>query len=77
MKGDDKEQKGKRSVRFDEDQPFSLPGIRRYQFFPNLQDRALTKNLDRLILLGISGALVFDVVKPLLHGNPATIYCYE
>jgi len=72
-----KDEKRERRVRFDENQPMSLPGVHRYQFFSNLQDRALTPNLNRLIMLGIAGALVVDVTKPLFHGNPATIYCYE
>ncbi len=63
--------------RQDADQPMILPGIHRYQFFTNLKDRGWTRNLDRIALFGIVTALLSDVVKPLLRGNPATIYCYE
>jgi len=58
-------------------QPISLPGIRRFQFFSNLRDRALTKNLNRLAMLGIGTAFVLDVAKPIANGLPQTIYCYE
>lgn len=63
--------------RDDTTQPMVLPGIHRYQFFTNLKDRGWTLNLDRVALFGIVGALLATVVKPLLRGNPATIYCYE
>jgi len=63
--------------RDDTTQPMVLPGIHRYQFFTNLKDRGWTRNLDRVALFGIVGALLASVVKPLLRGNPATIYCYE
>lgn len=63
--------------RDDIDQPLVLPGIHRYQFFTNLKDRGWTRNLDRVALFGIVGALLATVIKPLLRGNPATIYCYE
>lgn len=63
--------------REDTTQPMVLPGIHRYQFFTNLKDRGWTKNLDRVALFGIVGALLATVIKPLFRGNPATIYCYE
>ncbi len=63
--------------RQDLDQPMVLPGIHRYQFFTNLKDRGWTRNVDRIALFGIVAALIADVTKPLSHGNPATIYCYE
>lgn len=63
--------------RQDLSQPVVLPGIHRYQFFTNLKDRGWTLNLDRIALFGIVSALLADVIKPLLKGNPATIYCYE
>lgn len=63
--------------RDDATQPMVLPGIHRYQFFTDLRDRGWTMNLDRVALFGIVGALLATVVKPLLHGNAATIYCYE
>lgn len=64
-------------TREDASQPMVLPGIHRYQFFTNLRDRGWTKNLDRVALFGIVAGLLATVVKPLLRGNPATIYCYE
>ncbi|MDQ7781666.1 MAG: hypothetical protein RDU20_02225 [Desulfomonilaceae bacterium] len=63
--------------RDDTTQPMVLPGIHRYQFFTNLKDRGWTRNLDRVALFGIVGALLATVVKPVLRGNAATIYCYE
>jgi NAD-dependent dihydropyrimidine dehydrogenase PreA subunit len=63
--------------RQDSEQPMVLPGIHRYQFFTNLKDRGWTRNLDRVALFGIVSALLATIIKPLLHGNPATIYCYE
>lgn len=63
--------------RSDENQPLILPGIHRYQFFTNLKDRGWTLNLDRVALFGIVAALLATTLKPLLRGNPATIYCYE
>ena len=63
--------------RQDTDQPMVLPGIHRYQFFTNLKDRGWTRNLDRVALFGIVAGLLATVIKPLLRGNPATIYCYE
>lgn len=63
--------------REDLEQPLVLPGIHRYQFFTNLKDRGWTRNLDRISLFGIVAALLADVLKPLMHGNAATIYCYE
>lgn len=74
----DKQEPGEiRHKRDDTEQPLVLPGIHRYQFFTNLKDRGWTQNLDRVALFGIVGALLADVIKPLMRGNPATIYCYE
>jgi Na+-translocating ferredoxin:NAD+ oxidoreductase RnfC subunit len=72
----DKEQET-RHKRDDPDQPMVLPGIHRYQFFTNLKDRGWTRNLDRVALFGIVASLLATVIKPILRGNPATIYCYE
>ncbi len=58
-------------------QPVTLPGIRRLQFFSDLRDRALTKNFNRLAMLGIGASLALDVAKPIAGGAPQTIYCYE
>lgn len=63
--------------REDPDQPYVLPGIHRFQFFTNLKDRGWTMNLDRAALFGVVAALLGTVIKPLLRGNAATIYCYE
>lgn len=63
--------------RDDSTQPFVLPGIHRYQFFSNVKDRIVTKNLNRLCMLGIGTVLGADVVKALLMADPQTIYCYE
>lgn len=74
---DKEEQKQIAHKREDTEQPIVLPGIHRYQFFTNLKDRGWTLNLDRVALFGVVGSLLATVVKPLLRGNPATIYCYE
>jgi hypothetical protein len=58
-------------------QPIGLPGIRRFQFFSDLRDRALTKNLNRLAMIGIGASLAVDVAKPIVHDAAQTIYCYE
>lgn len=63
--------------REDGSQPIGLPGIRRFQFFSNVRDRALTKNLNRLAMLGIGASVALDVAKPVATGLPQTIYCYE
>ncbi|MEJ2718344.1 MAG: hypothetical protein P8182_14610 [Deltaproteobacteria bacterium] len=63
--------------REDTEQPMVLPGIHRYQFFTNLKDRGWTINLDRAALFGVVAALLATIIKPVLHGNAATIYCYE
>lgn len=63
--------------RDDTEQPLVLPGIHRYQFFTNLKDRGWTLNLDRAALFGVVAALLATIIKPLLRGNAATIYCYE
>ena len=70
----DRRPAGKRE---DTEQPITLPGIHRYQFFTNLKDRGWTINADRIALFGVVAALLTTVIKPLLRGNPATIYCYE
>lgn len=67
----------KKHRRDDPDQPLLLPGIRRFQFFSNIKDRSLTKNLNRAAMLGIGVAFGLDIFKPILLGNPQTIYCYE
>jgi len=67
----------KRFQRVDHDQPATLPGIRRYQFFSNLKHRTPSENLNRLSMLAIATSLGLVVAKPLIHGNPQTIYCYE
>jgi formate hydrogenlyase subunit 6/NADH:ubiquinone oxidoreductase subunit I len=67
----------KRFQRMDHDQPATLPGIRRYQFFSNLKHRTPSENLNRLSMLAIATSLGLVVAKPLFHGNPQTIYCYE
>jgi hypothetical protein len=66
-----------RFQRMDSDQPTTLPGIRRYQFFSNLKHRTPSERLNRLSMLSIAGSLAFVVAKPLFHGNLQTIYCYE
>jgi hypothetical protein len=71
------ETKQKKHRRDDPDQPATLPGIRRFQFFSNLKDRALTKNLNRAAMLGIGTTFFAAILKPLIHDNPQTIYCYE
>ena len=63
--------------RDDTEQPLVLPGIHRYQFFTNLKDRGWTINLDRAALFGVVAALLATILKPLIKGNAATIYCYE
>jgi formate hydrogenlyase subunit 6/NADH:ubiquinone oxidoreductase subunit I len=67
----------KRFQRMDHDQPAALPGIRRRQFFSNLKHRTPAENLNRLSMLAIATSLGLVVAKPLFHGNPQTIYCYE
>lgn len=77
-KNTDKQKKIKQvSVRFEDDQPIAMPGIRRFQFFTNVNDRALTKNLNRAAMLGIATVLAIDVGKAVVNKNPQTIYCYE
>lgn len=63
--------------RQDDEQPLMLPGIHRYQFFTNLKDRMLTKNLNRLAMAGIATATGSLVAKPIINGVPQTIYCLE
>lgn len=64
-------------VRDHEDQPIAMPGIRRIQYFTDVNDRALTKNLNRVAMFGIASALAVDVGKAVVNKNPQTIYCYE
>jgi Na+-translocating ferredoxin:NAD+ oxidoreductase RnfC subunit len=64
-------------ARFEEDQPYVMPGIRRFQFFTNVDDRALTINLNRAAMFGIAAMLAIDVGKAVVNKNPQTIYCYE
>jgi ferredoxin len=59
------------------DAPSALPGIRRFQFFSDLSDRPLTRNLNRAAMLGIAGAMAGLAVKPLVNDVPETLYCYE
>jgi ferredoxin len=74
---DNNKEKRTGNKRSDTEQPMVLPGIHRYQFFTNLKDRGWTRNLDRVALFGIVGALLAVIIKPLFRWNPATIYCYE
>ncbi len=67
----------RRFQRMDHDQPTTLPGIHRYQSFSNLKHRTPSENLNRLSMLAIATSLGLVVAKPLFHGNPQTIYCYE
>ncbi len=64
-------------VRGEDDQPLVMPGIRRFQFFTNVDDRALTINLNRVAMFGIAAALTVDVGKAVVNGIPQSIYCYE
>jgi hypothetical protein len=73
--GDD--QSRTRYQRGDDDQPVTLPGIRRYQFFTNLKHRTPSEDLNRLSMLAIAASLGLVVAKPVFHGNLQTIYCYE
>jgi len=66
-----------RFQRMDHDQPTTLPGIRRYQSFTNLKHRTPSEKLNRLSMLAIASSLGLVIAKPLFHGNPQTIYCYE
>ncbi len=75
-KSDEPEAYG-RFQRGDNDQPTTLPGIRRYQFFTNLKHRTPSEDLNRLSMLAIATSLGLVVAKPLFHGNYQTIYCYE
>ncbi|MBC8181861.1 hypothetical protein H8E88_12145 [candidate division KSB1 bacterium] len=77
MKEKEENKKTKIGVRSDEDQPIVMPGIRRFQFFTNVDDRALTKNLNRTAMFGIAAVLAVDVGKAVVNKNPQTIYCYE
>jgi len=77
MKEKEETKKEKIGVRSNEDQPIAMPGIRRFQFFTNVDDRALTKNLNRTAMFGIAAFLAIDVGKAVVNKNPQTIYCYE
>jgi heterodisulfide reductase subunit C len=75
----EKEDKEKKQIgaRSNEDQPIAMPGIRRFQYYTNVDDRALTKNLNRTAMFGIAAVLAVDVGKAVVNKNPQTIYCYE
>jgi hypothetical protein len=77
LKGNSENDPYKRFQRRDHGQPTTLPGIRRYQSFSNLKHRTPSENLNRLSMLALAGSLGLAVTKPLFHGNPQTIYCYE
>ncbi len=77
MKEKEKPEPTQIGARWEEDQPMVMPGIRRFQFFTNINDRALTKNLNRVAMFGIATVLAVDVGKAIVNGNPQTIYCYE
>jgi len=77
MNKKEENQKTQIGVRGNEDQPIAMPGIRRFQFFTNVNDRAMTKNLNRTAMFGIAAALAVDVGKAVVNKNPQTIYCYE
>lgn len=71
---------GKKEIKHKRDdgqQPAAIPGIRRFQFFSNLKDRSLTKNLNRAAMLGIGTIFAADILKPIINDNPQTVYCYE
>ncbi len=77
MKEKEDSEKTPMGARSEEDQPMVMPGIRRFQFFANVDDRALTKNLNRTAMFGIASVLAVDVGKAIVNKNPQTIYCYE
>ncbi len=77
MKEEKEPQEKKTGARWTDDQPMAMPGIRRFQFFTNVDDRALTKNLNRLAMLGIATVLAVDVGKAVVNKLPQSIYCYE
>ena len=64
-------------ARWSNDQPILMPGIRRFQFFTNVNDRATTKNLNRVAMFSIATFLGIDVGKAVLNRFPQSIYCYE
>ena len=72
-----KKEEKKEHRRDDPGQPIALPGIRRFQFFSNLKNRANTENLNRAAMLGIGATFVLDIFKPIMHRVPQTVYCYE
>jgi Na+-translocating ferredoxin:NAD+ oxidoreductase RnfC subunit len=77
MKEKEDKEKKQIGVRGNEDQPIAMPGIRRFQFFTDVNDRATTKNLNRAAMFGIASVLAVDVGKAIVNKNPQTIYCYE
>jgi len=77
MKEKEDKEKKQIGVRSNDEQPILMPGIRRFQFFTNVDDRALTKNLNRTAMFGIAAVLAVDVGKAVVNKNPQTIYCYE
>lgn len=74
---EDKGKEKKVGARWTDDQPMVMPGIRRFQFFTNVDDRALTKNLNRLAMFSIATFLAVDVGKAVVNRIPQSIYCYE
>ncbi|MBN2010257.1 hypothetical protein JW960_13005 [candidate division KSB1 bacterium] len=64
-------------ARWRNDQPILMPGIRRFQFFTNVGDRATTINLNRLAMFSIATFLTVDVGKAIVNRIPQSIYCYE
>jgi hypothetical protein len=64
-------------ARWRNDQPILMPGIRRFQFFTNVGDRATTINLNRVAMFSIATFLAVDVGKAIVNGIPQSIYCYE
>jgi ferredoxin len=77
LKEEEKKNPEIRPKRLEYDEKLVLPGIHRYQFFSNLRDRALTKNLNRAAMFGIAVTLGADILKPVVNGVPETVYCYE
>ncbi|MHC4663370.1 MAG: hypothetical protein ACYS8W_17055 [Planctomycetota bacterium] len=60
-----------------EDQPVVLPGIRRFQPFTNMEDRMLTKNINRAAMFAVAAGMGAAILKPLWNDMPQTTYCYE
>jgi hypothetical protein len=79
MSDEKQEKKDNRTgrTRQTEDQPVVLPGIRRFQSFTNMEDRMLTKNINRAAMFGIAAGMGAAILKPLFNDMPQTTYCYE